>query len=507
MSILKDLAEQGTSDESKKYALARESLWEYSKLLYPKFFKESRSHLKQIANTFQALLEGRIIKFDKKEPWQIVESTKGLENFIVCKKMILNEPPRHGKSFSATMFSQWAFGKNNENRIITSSYNETLASRFGKGVRDGIDATKIDSNRVIFNDIFPETHVKYGDSSSMLWSLEGQFFNYLATSFGGTVTGVGCNIGIIDDQIKNSAEAANENLLEWHWEWYTDTFLSRLEENAIQIIIMTRWSTKDICGRLLELEPDDWFELKLKACINEQTGEMLCPELLSFESYKDKTKPGKMSLEIVLANYQQEPIDAKGRLYSYFKTYTELPRDDKGNLIYERIIAYVDTADEGGDKLCSIAAVIYKGEGWVLDVYYSGAGMEITEPETAAMLVTSNVNLAKIESNNGGKGFARNVEKHIWEKHKTKKVKIEWFHQSANKMSRILSNSTFVMEHLYFPFNWRDRWPDYYKDMANFQREGKNKHDDAQDATTGLAEMIQGNYRKRVKPTKKPKGW
>lgn len=487
----KSESHRNAPDYIDRYKLARESLWEYCKLLQPKFFKEGRDHLERISDTIQALYEGRIIKFGPEEPWQIVDTLEGLSGYRVCKKMMLNVPPRHGKSFSATMASQWMFGKNVENRVITCSYNEKLASRFGKSVRNGIEATRHDNKRVVFNDVFPDVHVKYGDASSTLWSLKGQFFNYLATSFNGTVTGIGCNIGIIDDQIKNAEEANNENLLQGHWEWYTDTFLSRLEENAIQIVIMTRWSTKDICGRLLEIEGNEWYELKLKACLNEDTGEMLCPDLLSFESYKDKTKPGKMSPEIVLANYQQEPIDAKGRLYSYFKTYRDLPKDENGKLIFEEIISYADTADEGSDMLCNICAGVYKGEGFVLDVYYTKAGMEVTESETAKRLVENNVNRAKIESNNGGRGFARNIERIIWEKYGTRKVKIEWFHQSENKMARILSNSSFVMEHLYFPWNWNERWPDYFKDMSKFQREGKNKHDDAPDATTGIAEMIQ----------------
>ena len=63
------------------------------------------------------------------------------------------------------------------------------------------------------------------------------------------------------------------------------------------------------------------------------------------------------------------------------------------------------------------------------------------------------------------------------------------------------------MEHIYFPWNWAERWPEYYKDMCSFQREGKNKHDDAPDATTGISEMIQGNFGKRRGTAKKPKGW
>lgn len=505
--ITDDIRGKQQEKTNPKYDLARDNFWEYCKLRYPKHYKESRPYQKRVCDSFQALYEGRVIKFRKEDPWQIVDTLEGLSGYTVCKKMMLNLPPRHYKSFTASLFSQWIFGKNNENTIITCSYNETLSTRFGKAVRNGIDETKIDTERVIFNDIFPDTHIKYGDSAARLWSLEGQSFNYLATSFNGTVTGIGCKIGIVDDQIKTADEAHNEGLLQGHWEWYTDTWLSRLEEGAIQIIIMTRWSTKDICGRLLEIEPDEWLEMKLKAVLNFETGEMLCEEILSFASYMDKTKPGKMSPEIALANYQQEPVDAKGRLYSYFKTYTDLPRDEKGNLVYERIINYTDTADEGSDKLCSICALVWKGEGFVIDIYYSGAGMEITEPATAKMLVENGVNLAMIESNNGGKGFARNVERLIFTLFKTKKVIIKWFHQSANKIARILSNSTFVMEHIYFPWNWAERWPEYYKDMCGFQREGKNKHDDAPDATTGVAEMVQGNAKGKRKPVKKPKGW
>ena len=419
----------------------------------------------------------------------------------------MNIPPRHGKSYILTLFTQWMLGKDNENRIITVSYNETLATRFSATVRDGIDATKIDNNVTIFSDIFPETKIKFGDSAKQLWALEGQFFNYLGTGFGGTITGIGCRIGIIDDPVKNALEAYNDSVLEGQYDWYTNTYLSRIEEGGKQIINMTRWSTKDLCGKVLETEGDEWYVIKMKACLNSETGEMLCPELLSFKSYKDKTKPGKMAPEIAEANYQQEPIDAKGRLYQYFKTYTDLPRDEKGNLVFEEIINYTDTADEGSDKLCSGVAGVYKGEGYMLDVYYSGEGMEVTEPKTADLMVVNNVNKAKIESNNGGRGFARNVERIIWEKYKTKKVKITWFHQSENKMARILSNSTFVMEHLYFPFNWKERWPEYYKDMTTFQREGKNKHDDAPDGTTGIAEMIQGKRTGSKKPKKKPKGW
>lgn len=502
-SIIKKALDENKSKDASgdKYLNAEKSFWEYCKIRYPKHYKDNRPYQKEICDTFQALYEKRIIRFSPEEPWQIVQTTMPLDGFEVCRKMKLNCPPRHYKSFTATLFSQWVLGKNNENRIITTSYNETLSGRFAKAVRDGIDETRIDDKRVVFNDIFPDTHIKQGDAANQMWALEGQFFNYLATSFNGTVTGVGCNIGIIDDQIKTAAEAHNDNLLENQWSWYTDTFLSRLEEDAMQIIIMTRWTTKDICGRLeKEAEANEWYELRLKACLNAETGEMLCPEVFSYKSYK--SKKALMSVDVFMANYQQEPVDIQGRLYSELKKYTDLPQDDKGRLLLEKIISYTDTADTGTDFTCTVVALIYSGDAYVLDVYYSDKPMEVTEPDTAKILINNNVNISYIESNNGGRGFARNVIRIMWEKFKSKKVTVKWFHQNLNKVSRILSNATYVMEHVYFPVNWNTKWPEFYNALMTYQSKGKNKHDCAPDTLTGIAEKMDGNNKKRLRACK-----
>ena len=194
-----------------------------------------------------------------------------------------------------------------------------------------------------------------------------------------------------------------------------------------------------------------------------------------------------MNKDIVLANYQQEPIDIKGRLYTSIKTYKEAPKDENGNLLFKYILNYTDTADEGGDFLCSICYGMYEDAYYILDVLYTKDPMEVTEPATAKMLTKNNVGCALIESNNGGRGFARNVErecKELGNNHTT----IKWFHQSNNKIARILSNSTSVMNNVYFPVNWQDRFPEFATDILKYQREGKNPHDDAPDALTGVYE-------------------
>ncbi|CAH8772240.1 phage terminase large subunit [Paenibacillus dendritiformis] len=403
--------------------------------------------------------------------------------------LVINLPPRHGKSRTASMFAQWVFGRNQQEKVMTGSYNETLSTTFSKAVRDGISTEKADKDKIVYSDIFPGVRIKRGDGAMNLWSLEGGYNNYLATSPTGTATGFGATILMIDDLIKNAEEANNEATLEKHWDWFTNTMLSRLEEGGKIIIIMTRWATGDLAGRALEhfaAEKKKIRLLTMKAL--QDDGTMLCPDILSRKSYDMKVRA--MGEDIASANYQQIPIDIKGKLYSSFKTYTELPKDASGNPSFSGIYAYCDSADQGADYLCNIIWGVYNKEAYILDVIYTKEPMEITEPAVAKALFELQVNKARIESNNGGRAFARNVKRLLEEEHRSNRTDVSWFHQSKNKIARIVSNATWVMNHIYYPVNWRDRWPEYYKAMTSYQREGENKHDDAPDATTGVAETM-----------------
>lgn len=447
--------------------LAKREFFFYCQLKAPDFYKSDRTFLVNLCNGLQ----------------EFVESDEE-----VC---IVNIPPRHGKSRTAGNLVEWCLGNDPTYKIMTGSYNETLSTMFSKNVRNSIQEEKADESKPVFSDVFPGVKIKYGDGAMNLWSLEGGYNNYLATSPTGTATGFGCNLMIIDDLIKSALEANNATVLENHWSWFTDTMLSRLEEGGKIIVIMTRWHSEDLAGRVLEWCQNSnkkYRHIKDKALLDPTKRLMLCPEILSYESYKDKTSA--MGEDIASANYNQEPIDLKGRLYTKFKTYEDIPRDIGGNQLFTEIKNYTDTADEGSDYLCSITYGVYNMEAYVLDIIYTQEVMEHTEGKVAKMLFDHKVNIADIESNNGGKGFARAVESILQQQFQTNKTSIKWFHQSQNKKARILSNATWVMDHIYFPKNWRDRWPDYYKDMNKYQREGKNAHDDAPDATTGIAEKI-----------------
>lgn len=447
--------------------LARRDFFYYCCLKAPGFYRPDRAFLADFCARLQAFYASR------------------------DEVLVVNLPPRHGKSRTIGCFVEWVLGQNQTEKIMTGSYNETLSTTFSKGVRDTISEVKADASKIVYSDIFPGVAIQRGDGAMNLWSLTNGYNNYLATSPGGTATGFGASILIIDDLIKSAMEANNAPLLEKQWRWFTDTMLSRLEEGGKILVVMTRWHTQDLAGRLIRHCTDTGVRLQTVIYRAVQPdGSMLCPAILSRESYQRKVR--LMGLDIASANYQQEPLDLRGQLYTHFKTYTFLPRDPEGRLLFRRILNYTDTADTGEDYLCSINYGVYQGEAYVLDVLYTKEGMEFTEPAAAKLLFEGKVNAADIESNNGGRGFARAVERLLREQYHSTRCVIRPFYQSANKAARILSHSTWVMEHIYFPVNWKDRWPEYYDAMHRFQKEGHNLHDDAPDATTGIAETIGG---------------
>ena len=443
--------------------LARREFWEYCKLMYPSFYKEDREYLKELC--------GALEEFYHNDD----------------EYMIINAPPRHGKSFTATNFVEWVLGKDPTYKIMSGSYNEDLSKTFSKKVRQTIETEKI-GETIVYNDIFPNTNIKYGSAEAKKWQTDASSqINYLATSPTGTATGFGANIEVIDDLIKSDEEANNETVLDKHWEWFVNTMLSRREGKKKVLIIMTRWRTKDLAGRIismLEEEGTKFTHINFKARNGDK---MLCDSIFSLKDYEKAQKI--MGEDTFKANYQQEPMDLKGALYEYFIEYEELPKE------FKMIENYTDTADEGADSLCSINyGVGMDNKAYILDVLFTKESMEKTERKTAQMLTKDNVNYARIESNNGGRGFSRNVQRIAKEELGNTKTIFKPFHQSSNKMARILTGSTGVMQNVYFPKDWKIKWRDFYEELRGFQREGKNKHDDAPDALTGVYEVLEKKY-------------
>ena len=124
---------------------------------------------------------------------------------------------------------------------------------------------------------------------------------------------------------------------------------------------------------------------------------------------------------------------------------------------------------------------------YITDAVYSPLGMEETEILVADMLLRNGTVAARIESNNGGRGFARAVQR------LAPAVRVEWFHQSANKEARILSNSATVLHTIRMPRGWNLRWPELYAHLTTYRRQFRsNRWHDAADVLTGIVEREAG---------------
>lgn len=480
LSNLKKHSQNGSTLRQQKIKRGQENFRDYCCLINPEFFKPSRAYQDEICKTMQAMYKKELINKETRKPYDI---------------LIINLPPGFGKSYTASLFATWIFGQNKKSQIITVSYGQDLAISFAKTVRDTISEEHIQDDEAHYTttSFFP-----YGDGAMDKWALEGNYMSYLGTSFTGKLTGMRGNIIIIDDPIKNEAEALNEAVKASHWSFYKNTLTSRMLPGALQIIIQTRWATDDLAGKIESEFPERCITLKMAAL--DENDSSLCEDVYPAEDLIQKRKT--TDEHIWAANFLQIPIDLKGALYGEFKTYSVIDPD-----MFERKIAYIDTADEGADYLCCIIGGIIGKYGYVTDIYYTDESMETTEPETARKLNESGTREAIIESNNGGRGFARSIEKEL-KKLKNKKCVVTWFHQSKNKKTRILVNATNVMEQIIMPEDWKQRFPKFYSAMKKYQRKGKNEHDDAPDASTGFVEVINGEVKgkKKLKPVKMNRG-
>ena len=191
-----------------KTEACRRFLWFYCRVKNPKFYSPERTHLKEFCEKLQ-----EFTKSDK-------------------KAMVVNMPPRHGKSFTASHFIEWLLGNYPDKKIMMGSYNDILSTRFSKLVRDDISEIKGDADKIVYSDVFPDVKIKSGDGAMNLWSIDGYYNSYLATSPQGSATGFGADYLVIDDLIKSSQEAYSDMVKEKHWDWFTNTMLSRLEEGG-----------------------------------------------------------------------------------------------------------------------------------------------------------------------------------------------------------------------------------------------------------------------------------
>lgn len=439
--------------------LAKRDLWHYCETMAPDFYNDDAPYLLEICEAIQAF--------------------ENDDNEL----LVINMPPRHGKSRTAVNAVQWLLGRNPKYKIMTCSYNEKLSRKFSKQTRNAIAEQKR-KGKVTFSDVFQGVKIKYGSASVDMWGLDGNDEeNYLATSPSATTTGIGADFIVIDDIVKNSYEACNQIILENHWEWFTDTLYSRLEGKRKLLVFMTRWATKDLVGRLIELFTEQGRNIKVISKKAFDGENMLNDSILNYQQYLNLIDT--IGEDIARANYDQEPVDLKGRLYGEFLTYKTLP-------VFKTIESMCDTADDGADYLCNITYGVENTNpptAYILDVYYTKDGMDVTEKELAKRITEFEAKIATFESNFGGEAFKKVIER-IAKDMGNKTTRFKTFHQSKNKEARILSNSTNVIRQMRFPEQWNKLFPKFYKDVAEYQREGNNLNDDGPDCLTMIVERL-----------------
>ena len=435
---------------------------------------------------------------------------------------IANGLVSHNTELVIKSFISWCFALNPKCRFLHLSYSDIL-------VNDNSDTIRSIMMEQLYTTLFPQSALASEKGSAKRWKTKAGGELY-AVSTQGQVTGFGAGnvdidpeldkmdggnnifafddhtnemlnmIGattnifqgaiVIDDPIKPE-DAESDIVRERINTRFENTIRNRTNSrNTPIIIIMQRLHEHDLCGYLQEIEPDEWTVLSLPAIQTDpETGEehALWPMKHTLEElYKMRA----LNPVVFDTQYMQDPTPKEGLMYADgFRTYRreELPTGNKAIQKWN----YTDTADTGADDLCSICFINTPEYAYVTDVLFTDAPMEVTENKNAEMLTRNQTVESLIESNNGGRGYARNVKRILRVEMKNFRCAIRTFTQTENKKTRIYTNSACVMNDILFPEGWEKKWPKFYNALMSYRKDNKkrNQHDDAPDALTGVYEM------------------
>ena len=415
------------------------------------------------------------------------------------RRLIVTMPPQHGKSVGATtLLPAYVLGLDPDQRVAIASYSGALASKFNRRVQRIIESRE-------YAAFFPATTIKQGSKppSYIRTADEVEIIGcrggLLSVGREGSLTGNRVDCFILDDLYKDALEANSPLIRANCWEWYTSVVRTRMHNASRELIVFTRWHEEDLIGTLTAREPvaelrewaqldglpaDTWLHLNFEALKSSpptgidprMPGAALWEQQQGRALLEAKRRLDPLQFESM---YQGHPSSREGLLYGLnFAEYDDLPHEivRRGN--------YTDTADTGDDYLCSLSyAVDADGAIYITDAVYTREPMEVSEPLVAEMLLRSDTRQAAVESNNGGRGFARAVQS------LSPGVRIEWFHQGGNKEARILSNSATALHLLRWPRGWNFRWPELYAHLTTYRRKFRaNRWHDAADVVTGIVE-------------------
>jgi predicted phage terminase large subunit-like protein len=268
--------------EKKIQNKAKNDFMSFVKCVWPEFIEGS--HHRHIAKKFNDLAEGKI------------------------NRLIVNMPPRHTKSeFASFLLPAWMVGRNPKLKIIQATHTGELAIRFGRKAKTLIDS---DDYRKIF-----DTRLREDSQAAGRWET-AQGGEYFAAGVGGAITGRGADLLIIDDP-HSEQDALSATAMESAYDWYTSGPRQRLQPGGKIVCVMTRWSTKDLTGKLLahqkETKSDKWHVVEFPAILEDDDPPVpVWPEywkLEELESVKATLPVGKWN-----AQWMQNPTSEEGAI-------------------------------------------------------------------------------------------------------------------------------------------------------------------------------------------------
>jgi predicted phage terminase large subunit-like protein len=220
-----------------------------------------------------------------------------------CKRLIINMPPRHTKSeFASYLLPAWFLGNYPDKKVIQTSHTAELAVGFGRKVRNLVDSD-------VYKDIFPGVALQSDSKAAGRWATN-KGGDYFAIGVGGAVTGKGADLLIIDDphsEQEATLAETNAEVYDKTYEWYTSGPRQRLQPGGAIVVVMTRWSKKDLTGQVLksaaQRSGEEWEVIEFPALL--PSGRPLWPEFWSLkelQALKSELPNGKW-----MAQYMQQP--------------------------------------------------------------------------------------------------------------------------------------------------------------------------------------------------------
>ena len=262
---------------------AKNDFLSFVKCMWPEFIEGS--HHRHVAEKFNKLATGEL------------------------KRLIINMPPRHTKSeFASFLLPAWMVGRNPKLKIIQATHTGELAIKFGRKAKHLIDSEE-------YHKIF-DTRLQEDSKAAGRWET-AQGGEYFAAGVGGAITGRGADLLIIDDPHSEQDAMSEGASLENAYEWYTSGPRQRLQPGASIVLVMTRWSTKDLTAMLLkaqrEVKGDQWDVIEFPAIMEHESGtKPVWPEYWSLDEL-EKVK-ATLPTKKWNAQFMQSPTSEEGAL-------------------------------------------------------------------------------------------------------------------------------------------------------------------------------------------------